>query len=431
MTSTIVHNAKRSELHFALWRRRSEFQCKIGVWLLLILFSPSSWLSARQGGQQAGAKPEHATSSQGTKPETLSFEEIARQAAEARERDRIAEAISLYQRGVHLRPTWSEGWWYLGTLLYEADRYGEARSAFRRLVSIRPEGGAAWALQGLCEFQLSDYERSLHDLQRGRILGLGDNKELIRVTRYHAALLMTRFEQFEGALQILYSMAREEGDSPVLREALGIAILCLPLLPSEVPREKQEVVRQAGKAAYYEAIWLTPDARREFEDLVKRFPNTPNVHYSLGAFLVKIDVQAAMKEFHRELEISPSNVRARLQFAFEYLKEGKSEAGLPYAEKSRQLAPGSYAARNALGRILLELGQKERALKELEEAVRLGPDIPECHYALMLAYKRVGRMQDAEREGAEFVRLKKLQQELLHPLKKGTSEIRADERPPL
>jgi tetratricopeptide (TPR) repeat protein len=420
-----------SELHLTERRRLPASRRRIIAWLLLITVASASWLRGRQGKQPGEANPDPLTSNKGPKHEILSFEELERRATEAREGDRVSEAIALYQRGVRERPTWSEGWWYLGTLLYETDRYAEARDAFQRLVSIRREGGAAWALLGLCEFQLRDYERAFHDLQRGRTLGLGSNKELIRVTRYHAALLMTRFEQFEAALQILYSMAREEGDSPVLREALGIATLCLPLLPFEVPPEKQELVGQAGKAAYYEAIWLAADARREFEELVKRFPNTPNVHYSLGAFLVKSNVQAAMTEFHREIEISPSNVRARLQIAFEYLKEGKSEAALPYAERSTELAPGSFAAHNALGRILLQLGQKEKAVKELEEAVRLAPDSPECHYALSRAYARLGRKQEADRERAEFVRLKKLQEEILHPQKRGTSEPQPDERPPI
>ena len=421
------------EVRFCLAPRNgsSGSRWRIAACLLVTLVAWSLWLCGGQGGRVAATTPDRATPGQGAKRKAPSFEEIARRAAKAREGGRVDEAIALYQRGVQQRPTWAEGWWYLGTLFYEGDHYAEAREAFGHLVSIQPQGGAAWALLGLCEFQLRDYERALRDLQLGRSLGLGGNKELTRVTRYHAALLLTRFEQFEAALQLLFAMVRQEGDNPVLREALGVATLSLPLLPSEVPADEQEVVRKAGKAAYYEAIWLTADARREYEDLVARFPNTPNAHYSLGAFLLRSDVEAAIKEFHREIEVSPSHVRARLQIAFNDLKRGESAAGLPYAEKAAQLAPGSFAAHNALGRILLELGQTDRALKELEEAVRLAPDSPESRYALARAYTRVGRKQDADRERAEFVRLKKLQQELIHPHVKGTAEPQPDERPPI
>src|SRR5207245_9829581 len=66
----------------------------------------------------------------------IPFEEIARRAAEAREKDQIDEAIRWYRQGTQLRPRWDEGLWYLATLLYDQDHYADARDAFRRFLAV-------------------------------------------------------------------------------------------------------------------------------------------------------------------------------------------------------------------------------------------------------------------------------------------------------
>lgn len=333
------------------------------------------------------------------------FEQISKEAAQARESNRLEDAVRLYRRGVKLRPAWAEGWWYLGTTLYEMDRCAEAREPLRRLVSLEAKNGPGWALLGLCEYQEREYERALDHLQRGRLLGLGGNKQLTSVSAYHAVLLLTRFEQFEDAFQTLLPFTREGNESPSIIEAVGLAVLRLPYLPHEMPPDKRELVVKAGRAGYDAGARRTADARREFEDLVARYPQEPNVHYAFGSFLLAEEPDAALREFQREIEISPNHVPARLQMAFEYLKRGDADAGLSWAEQATRMAPKLFAARNALGRLLVEKGDLVRGVQELETAVKLAPDSPDTRYALASAYAKAGRKTEAARERAEFQRL--------------------------
>jgi tetratricopeptide (TPR) repeat protein len=182
----------------------------------------------------------------------------------------------------------------------------------------------------------------------------------------------------------------------------------MPFLPSELPPDRREMVLIAGRAAYQWASRNTHEARRGFEELVARFPQTPNVHYIFGAFLLNESGDAALEEFRKELELSSSHVPAMLQIAFEYIKRGDFASGLPMAEKAVRLAPNMFPARNALGRILLETGDIPGAVRELEAGVRLAPDSPEMHFALARAYTRAGRKQDAAREREIFTRLDKM-----------------------
>ena len=183
-----------------------------------------------------------------THPAEPGFDETAKQAAEARDAGRLEEAIGLYRKAVARQTDWSEGWWYLGTLLYDLDRYAEAAEALKSLVKLDPEGGAGLALLGLCQLKSAEYKEALLHLESGRKKGLGGNQQLGHVSRYHSAILFNKFGQFEAAFQILNALAMENPESTRITEALGISSLRLPYLPSELPEDKRAPVMIAGRA---------------------------------------------------------------------------------------------------------------------------------------------------------------------------------------
>jgi tetratricopeptide (TPR) repeat protein len=338
---------------------------------------------------------------------TASFDRMVKQAGEAKEAGHLDEAVRLYREAIRLKPSWLEGHWLLGTLLYDMDQYQDARDAFRRVVNVRPKNGPAWGLKGLCEYQLKDYDRALSDLQRARTLGLGD-REVASVVSYHAAILMNRIEQYEVAFEILRDFALAGADKPSVIEAFGLSVLRMPYLPSEAPPDKREMLLMAGRAGFMMAKGRRSAAGRQaFEELATRYPEAPNVHYAFGNYLVPEEPDIALGEFRRELRLQPNHVPALLQIAFEHIKRTNYQEALSLAQKAVELAPDLFAARNALGRALLELGQTDRAIEELETGVKLAPDSPDMYFALARAYQRAGRKDDADRARAQFLRLDK------------------------
>jgi tetratricopeptide (TPR) repeat protein len=341
----------------------------------------------------------------------LSFDEVAKRAAAARDKDALDEAIRWYQEGARQRPNWDEGLWYLATLLYDKDRFGEARDAFRRFLVVKPEAGPAWALRGMCEFRLKEYDGALRSLQKGTDLGYGTNTAVQRAAWFHLAMLLVRVGQFERAVGPLTFLARSEPESERLFEVAGLMLLRRAKLPADITAGEREVVALAGQAAFAHLARDGQKAAERFRQLVERFPKTPNVHYAYGIFLLGGDSNAALAEFRRELEIQPGSVFARLDLAFELIRRGDFQEALAPSEEAVRLAPGLFASHNALGRALTETGALDRGILELETAARLAPESPEMHFALARAYTKAGRKDDAARARATFAELDRKRRE--------------------
>jgi tetratricopeptide (TPR) repeat protein len=352
-----------------------------------------------------------------TSPE--SFETLAERARAAMEGDRVPEAIRLYDRATKLRPDWSEGWWHLGTLLFDASRFREARDAFGHFVSTeKKQPGPGFGMLGLSEFQLKRYPEALAALERGVRLGLGESLDFNRDVLVHDGLLNNVLGFPEGALQRLTLAANEiaaaHPEAPkdaVLQDAelldsFGIAALRLPKLPGDLSAAHSPVVRLAGRAQAFIALQDRPTAATEFKQLLALYPNEPGVHYTYGVFLLKENPELSVDEFRREIEISPSHEAAHIQLALEFLRIANYDEGLKYAREAVALAPQNFVAHVALGRLWLELGKTENALQELRTAVKLAPGSPDAHFALSRALSAAGLEKDAARERAEFERLK-------------------------
>jgi tetratricopeptide (TPR) repeat protein len=350
-----------------------------------------------------------------------SFEKLTAQAQAALDADRIPEAIRLYDHATKLRPNWSEGWWHLGTLLFDAQRFAEARDAFAHFVATeRQQPGPGFAMLGLSEFELAHYSKALAALENGIKLGIGTDPAFIHNVLFHDGILNAQLGKPEIALQRLTLAANQiaaaNPEAPKdavfsdlkLLDAFGVAALRFPKFPSNLTAEQIPVVRQAGRTQALIALQDRVAAESEFKQLVALYPSEPGVNYMYGVFLLKEHPPLAIDEFRREIEVSPSDAAARIQLALEFLRTGDYEQGLKYAQEAVGLAPENFVAHVACGRLWLEIGKTDRALQELRMAVKLAPGSPDAHFALSRALSESGLEREAAHERAEFKRLRAL-----------------------
>ncbi len=343
----------------------------------------------------------------GQAPPVSPLARIEKQAEAARQENRVDDAMALYKKGLAIKPSWEEGWWALGNLNYSLDHFEEARDAFRHLTTIQPEAAAPWAMLGLCEFELKQYDQARAHLHRG--VGLvGQDATIQDAANFHLALLETRSQDYEAAMKILALFAQRNLNDAMYIEAMGIAALRKPVLPVELPPADRLLVMDVGRVMWDATALRTTEAAAEFKILVDKYPDTPNIHYLYGSFLMFSDANGGLAQLKKELEVSPAHVPALVTIASEYIQRKEYKTGLPYAEKAVELEPQSFPAHAVLGRIFTEGDlDAERGVRELEEARKLAPGSPQVRIALATAYGKVGRKEDAARERQEFLKLRK------------------------
>ena len=306
-------------------------------------------------------------------PAQRTFEDLEKSATAAREAGRIEDAVHDYQRAVEIRSDWEEGWWYLGTLQYDADRFAEAITALEKVTQLDPANGPAWNFLGLCEFETHLYETSLLHLQKGQELGTGDDPEISRVARYHLALLLTRNGEFEKASAMLASTF---GDQPPAQAklAFGLILLRVPLLPQEVDPSQDALVQAAGETASLLARGDSTRTLDSFRALLAKYPRVPYLHYAFGTALASAARNGeALLQQQEEVKISPQSALPRIEISSLELRSRNPWGALRAAEMAVQLEPNSPAVHRALAQSLLALGQKEKAAAELGTSNALAP----------------------------------------------------------
>lgn len=361
-----------------------------------------------------------------------SFEQIAKRADAARTADRVEEAIHLYTAGVRLRPSWSDGWWSLGSLFYDQDRFPEAETAFRRFVTFAPRSGPAYAFLGLCEYETKDYDQALDHFQSWSRNGFPGTKDLIDVAVFHWALLLTRKGRFVESLYLLAVEAGKSRGGPALVEAMGLASLRMKSLPEDYPQERREMVWLVGEAALHAALSSNESDRADeyARRLLLHYGQEPNVHYFRGTlFNFEHKSAEAEREFQEELRISPQHVPAMVELARIHLEHDEPAEASRLAQSAAEIDPKSPEARQLLGRVLYSAGQFPQSARELEAAKLLAPDVPSIRYQLARAYTALGRNKEAHQEVAAYNLLRDKQQVLAPPEEKLAGRSKHHEAP--
>ncbi len=235
---------------------------------------------------------------QGCAPGTqTNVDALQTQALQEAQDGKLDDSIRDYMCVLALRPDWKEGWWNLGTLQYSANKFAEAQSTFTNVVKLAPSLGVAWSLLGLSEFETKDFSNSEAHLEKAQSLGIDDD-EIKRVSTYHLAMLLVRSARFREAQDLLLKSFDGEVITPQLKYVLGLALLRVPLLPTEIDPSQEALVTAAGDVAAGNSISLFPA-------FVDAYGDVPYVHYSYGLALDKAGrLKEALAQMRKEASIS-------------------------------------------------------------------------------------------------------------------------------
>jgi tetratricopeptide (TPR) repeat protein len=347
-------------------------------------------------------------------PPPVSFDDLSARALSEVDSN-PAEAVSLFQKALDMRPSWPEGWLYMASDLYALQRYAEARDAFRKGIAVAPQNGTEYGFLGLAEYALGDFNQALIDIGKGEALGLGPNIQFETVVRVHAALVLIRAQAYDEALAQVGPLAGKNVNTPELIQAIGLCELTLGRTPETLSARERAVVDLVGKAAWANRNRMSTEATEGFRELMAKYPDDPGVHYAYGVYQMELDQHVALAEFEKELKANPEHWPSMLVVAFLKTRNGEPEAAIESARKAMRLGPARdrWISQTAIGQAYLSMGEPEKAMPELEAAVKQQPSNDSIHFLLEQAYRLSGRKEDAKREKDEYVRLKEQQDPLM------------------
>jgi tetratricopeptide (TPR) repeat protein len=326
---------------------------------------------------------------------------VAAQANAARDSDHLDQAVILYKKALELKPVWAEGWWSLGTILYDRDEYSNAAAALRKAADLNPKSAQPLAMLGLCEARMDHGQDALKHLQKALSMGVAEDPNLGRVVLYTEGTLLLNIGEFGRAQDIFDRLARQGADQQELLVALGEAVL--GVRPKDYGSE--EAILAAGRAELLAGRRETRPALEAYTKLASDFPKLHNVQFAYGRFLLaNHQDDRAVVAFRREIENSPRHLLARLGIAG-ILLTTDPQAGLPFAQEAVQLAPKLEEAHYLLGALLLATGAVADAIRELELARQEAPKDARVYFRLERAYLLAHRKEDAVRARSAFTRL--------------------------
>ena len=156
----------------------------------------------------------------------------------------------------------------------------------------------------------------------------------------------------------------------------------------------------------YERNLVWKDELSLWADVIQKSPNMALGYYSLGAALASEgNLEEAIKNYARSLELDPNDPRTHYDLANAYKKAGRIEGSIREYQTAITLVPGYAEAHNNLGIVYEERGRLEDAFREYQAALRFKPYLADAHNNMGIVYNKMGRTDDAVLEYRKAIAL--------------------------
>jgi len=130
-------------------------------------------------------------------------------------------------------------------------------------------------------------------------------------------------------------------------------------------------------------------------NLFASYDRHANFHDNFGAALLqKGQVDDAIAQFQKALEISPNFWEANNILGGALLQKGRVDEGIAYLQKALEINPDSTVTHNNLGIALLEKGQVDEGIAHFQKALEISPDNVDANSALGSALCQKGQVDE-------------------------------------
>jgi len=157
----------------------------------------------------------------------------------------------------------------------------------------------------------------------------------------------------------------------------------------------------------WQRVWAYESKETLWIDTLAQNPNCWAGNNNLGkAFLEKGQVDEAIAQFQKALEINPNYGEAHMNLGITLLQKGRVDEAMPEFQKALEIDPKLVQAHNNLGWVFLQKGKLDEAIVQFQKTLEIDPGIAQAHNNLGNALLQKGRVDETIAQFHEALRLK-------------------------
>jgi tetratricopeptide (TPR) repeat protein len=286
--------------------------------------------------------------------------------------------------------------------LSQQGKYNEAISALHQLESAHPGLKGVSHELGAAYYKMGDYANSIAFLKKALRENPADSEaeQLLGLSYYLSQRPAEAIPELEK-VQTWYSSANVDA-----AYILGICYI----QTKDYPNARKAFAKMFDVPADSAASYLFTARmllRQDFGPVAEEYAHKavaldaklPLAHQLLGElYIYHSQIDEAITEFRKELEINPGNAAAYYKLADGYSRVQKFDEAERLLQRSIWLDSTSTGPYILLGKVLEKKGETELAVRALQRALAMDPNNPVPHHLLGQAYRDLGKNEDAERE---------------------------------
>ena len=263
------------------------------------------------------------------------------------------ESIEVFQKILQRSPHHTEVNFYLGLSYFGLRLFDKAVSAFNKELEANPSYRRGRYYLSLALESLNRNIEAIHQLDQMIKEDPKDTKVLYRLARLHKS----------ASLEAVNRLSLLDPDSDLFHA-----------LQAETYADGEKYL----------------DAIREYQEVFRRNPSFPDIHFALGQVYWKMEqISLAEEQMRLALREDPAHPLANYYLAQILMKTQNLNEAIPLLQTSVKSDPQFMLAHFELGKCYLAQGNLQDALEVLLKAAELEPSARFTHYQLSQVYSRL------------------------------------------
>jgi len=306
----------------------------------------------------------------------------------------LDKAVERYEKAAELDPRCLECFVQLGWIYSKQARWPEAERAYARAVAVDAENFDAQLGLGIALYS----QRKYADAQ-GPLVKAGGLKADSFEAHYNLGLVADALNDAPAAEAAYRAAAAVKGDDAPCLNNLGVAIFnqkrpcdALEHFRAAVTADDTYVMAHINLALGLEACGQDPEAAlKQWQDVVAKFPRQASARCGLAnALYRKQQVNEALAEYLRCLELEPSNIEAHNNVGLIYLDRDQLVEAVAHFRQALGVNADYVPAINNLGVAYEKQGKPDQAKEMYEKALAIDPNYDKARENLNRLTKPAG-----------------------------------------